>query len=151
MSCNCNSRLIQAPNITPTLAAGSTESPYYVLVNITQRLCHKTCADTTPVFDARFSLVSFASVGANQFVATVNVQGIISYTRCGGGCGCTEQQPLNANFTIPFAFTGTPTTVTVAQGATVNAMAVTDCQRCSRVLVSETPITLTVGATAPAA
>lgn len=145
---NCNCNKIQAPNITPTLAAGSVTSPYYVLVNITQRLCHKTCVSDTPVFNARFSLVNFARVGVNQFVATVNVQGIISYVRCGGGCDCTEQQPLNANFTIPFGFTGTPVNVSIAQGATINSVAATGCSKCSKVMVSETPITLTVSATA---
>lgn len=148
MSCNCNPRQIPAPNITPTLAAGSVASPYYFLVNITQRLCHKTCATEQPVFNARFSLVSFARVGVNQYVATVNVQGIISYVRCGGGCDCTEQQPLNANFTIPFGFTGTPANVAIAQGATINSMSATDCAKCSKIMVSETPITLTVSATA---
>lgn len=74
---NCN--MIQPAVITATLAAGSTTSPYYAQVNISQRLCYKTCADVTPVFNPRFSVVSLDSVGTNQYVATIHVEGIISY------------------------------------------------------------------------
>ncbi len=51
---------IQAPVITPVLAAGSTASPYYYQVNITQRLCFPTCAENMPVFSPQFSLVGIA-------------------------------------------------------------------------------------------
>lgn len=47
MSCNCNR--IQPAVITPVLAAGSVASPYFVEVNITQRLCFPTCAENAPV------------------------------------------------------------------------------------------------------
>lgn len=146
MSCNCNK--IPAANITPVLAAGSVASPYYWEVNITQRLCHSTCAADAPVFNPQFSLVSIAQVGVNQFVATIHVEGCISYVACGGGCDCCKQQPLSQDFTIPFAFTGTNPVVSVAQGAAVNSMAVSGCQNCSRTFVCETPITLTVAAAA---
>lgn len=62
MSCN---NKIPAAVITATLAAGSVTSPYFVEVNITQRLCHKTCADNTPVFVPQFSLVGISEVGTN--------------------------------------------------------------------------------------
>lgn len=137
---NCN--MIQPAVITATLAAGDTASPYFVQVNISQRLCYKTCADVTPVFNPRFSLVSLDNVGTSQYVATINVQGIISYVPCNGGC-CTKQQPINQNFTVPIFSTTALTTVTVTAGNVVNSVAAQPCQNCSRAFVSETPLTLT--------
>jgi hypothetical protein len=145
----CNQ--IKPAEISATLAAGSVTSPYYFMANITQILCQKTCAANTPVFSPRYSLLSYAKVGTNQYMATVHVEGIISYVPCNGDCSCTRQQPLSQNFTIPFYFSGTPLTVSITQGTTVNSMAVSGCVECSKVLVSECPITLTVSATAAAA
>ena len=82
-------------------------------------------------------------VGTNQYVATIRVQGIISYVQCNGGCNCTKQQPLVQEFQIPIASTTAPT-VTIAQGTTINAIAATACQPCSRVLASDTPLTITI-------
>lgn len=142
---NCN--MISPAVITATLAAGSTTSPYYAQVNISQRLCYKTCADVVPVFNPQFSVVSLDSVGTNQYVLTVNVQGIISYVPCGGGC-CTKQQPINQNFTIPIYSTTAITSATVAAGSVVNSVAASSCQNCSRAFVSETPITITTAGAA---
>lgn len=142
---NCNK--IPAANITPVLAAGSVASPYFWEVNITQRLCDKTCADNTPVFAPQFSLKSLALVGTGQYMATIHVEGIISYVPCNGGCGCTKTQPISQDFTIQIA-SATEPTVTIAQGTTVNSIAATGCQRCSRMFVSETPLTVTVTAAA---
>ena len=142
MSCNCNK--IQPATITPVLAVGSVASPYFVQVNISQRLCYPTCVQQTPVFNPRFSLVSVSQVGTGQYMATLHVEGIISYVPCNGGCACTKQQPLSQDFTIPI-YSATAPTVTIAQGASVNTMAVTGCQNCGRNFVSETPITVTVG------
>lgn len=139
---DCNK--IQAAVITPVLAAGSTASPYFVEVNISQRLCFKTCADNTPVFAPQFSVKQVASVGSSQYMVTVHVEGIISYVPCNGGCSCTKQQPLSQDFTIPVFSATAPTSVTVTSGSTVNTIAVTGCQTCSRSFVSETPLTLTV-------
>ncbi|MCM1168877.1 MAG: hypothetical protein NC324_02965 [Bacteroides sp.] len=141
MSCQCNN--IQPASITPTLAAGSTASPYYVLVNITQRLCFPACIEQVPVLDPRFSLKGVSQVAAGQYVATIHVEGIISYVQCHGGCNCTRQQPLSQDFTVPISSTTAPT-VTIAQGTSVNAVAANGCQKCSRSFVSETPITITV-------
>lgn len=138
---DCNT--IQPAIITPVLAAGSTTSPYFYQVNISQRLCNKTCADNTPVFAPQFSLRSVAQVGTGQYVATIHVEGIISYVPCNGGCNCTKQQPLSQDFTIPIASATAPT-VTIAQGASVNSVAATSCKPCSRSFVSETPLTVTV-------
>ena len=112
MSCN----KIQAAVITPVLAAGSVASPYFYEVNITQRLCYPTCADNTPVFNPQFSLKSLSQVGTGRYVATIHVEGIISYIPCNGGCGCTKQQPLSQYFTIPIQSASAPT-VTIEQEA----------------------------------
>lgn len=135
---------IQSANITATLAAGSTTSPYDYLINVTQRLCYPTCADTTPVFLPQYSIVSTTSVGTGLYLVTINVQGSINYVQCGGGCACTKSQPLNQNFTILISSATAPTSVTLTQGATNNAVTATGCQDCTRTFVSETPLTITV-------
>ena len=140
---NCNCNKIQPAVITPVLALGSSASPYFLQVNITQRLCFQTCVEQTPVFSPSFSLLGVSQVGVSQYIATIRVEGIISYVPCNGGCECTKQQPLSQEFTVPIASTTTPT-VTITKGATVNAMAASGCQRCSRQFVSETPLTITV-------
>ena len=134
---------IQSANITATLAAGSTTSPYAYLVNVTQRLCYPTCVDTTPVFLPQYSLVSSTLVSTGLYSVTINVQGVISYVPCNGGCGCTKTQPLNQDFTILIESATVPT-ITIAQGMTSNAVSATACQPCSRTFVSETPLTVTV-------
>ncbi len=138
---NCNK--VPAAIIAAPLADGSVASPYFHSVNITQRLCHSTCADNTPVFTPQFSLRSLSQIGPGQYIATVHVEGIISYVPCNGGCDCTKQQPLSQDFTIPIFSAATPT-VTIEAGASVNAVSTTGCQRCSRMFVSETPLTVTV-------
>lgn len=134
---------IQPALITFTPALGSTASPYAGLVNITQRLCFSCCADTTPVFDPRFSVKSIAPAGTNLYAVTIHVEGIISYVPCNGGCCCTKQQPLSQDFPIVVSSTTVPT-VTFAQGASLNALSATPCQPCSRTFVSDTPVTITI-------
>ena len=80
-------------------------------------------------------------------MATIHVEGIISYVPCNGGCGCTKTQPVSQDFTVPIA-SATEPTVTIVQGAAVNSIAATGCQRCSRMFVSETPLTVTVATAA---
>jgi hypothetical protein len=143
MSCNCNK--IQPASITPVLAVGSVASPYFVQVNISQKLCCQTCVEQVPVFNPTFSLKSLANVGTGQYMATIHVEGIISYIQCNGGCGCTKQQPLSQDFTLPIAFAGAAApTVAIEQGACVNTVAATGCQQCSRSFVCETPLTITM-------
>lgn len=142
MSNSCNK--IQPAVITPVLALGSVASPYFVQVQIAQRLCYKTCVDNTPVFNPRFSVKSVALVAPTQYVATIHVEGIISYVQCNGGCGCTKQQPLSQDFTIPISKTGTAPVVNINQGASVNAVASVGCQTCGRSFLGETPLTITV-------
>lgn len=145
MSCNCSTqKKDHAAVITPVLAAGSVASPYFVQVNISQRLCKKACVNLPPVFNPTFSLVDYASVGTGRYVATVKVEGVISYTPCDTSGCCDRMQVISQEFTIPFASTAVPTTVTITQGISVNALAVTGCQNCSRMFVSETPVILTV-------
>lgn len=141
---NCNCNQVQPASITPVLAAGSSTSPYFVQVNISQRLCYKTCVDKTPVFNPIFSVKSVVLVAPTQYVATIHAEGIISYVQCHGGCGCTKQQPLSQDFTVPISKVGTAPVVTLTQGASVNAVASVGCQMCSRNFVSETPLTITV-------
>lgn len=130
--------------ITATLAAGSTASPYFFQVQIAQRLCHLACGEQVPVFAPAFSMKAVSQVGEGQYVATVHVEGVISYVPCDKSVCCTKSQVLSQDFTIPFASATTPTSVTVTAGTTVNAIATSPCQTCSRNFVSETPITLTV-------
>lgn len=140
---SCNQNKIQSATITPVLAAGSVASPYYVQVNITQRLCFSTCTEKTPVFAPSFSVKSVSNVGTNQYVATIHVEGIISYVGCKGGCSCTKQQPLSQDFTVPIYSTTAPS-VTLTQGSSVNAVIASCGNQCSRMFVCETPITLSV-------
>ena len=130
--------------ISPVLAAGSTTSPYLFLVNLTQRLCQATCAEQTPVFAPIFSLVGYSQVGTNAYVATINVQGVISYTPCNKNNCCTKTQIVNQNFTIPFTSATAPTSVSITQGTAVNSVSAQPCQNCSRTFVSETPVNLVV-------
>ena len=74
----------------------------------------------------------------------VRVQGAINYIRCGCGCEGAMSQPLIAVFSIPVSSATAPTSVTIEKGNTVNDIAVTDCQTCSRQFVSDNFITLTV-------
>lgn len=140
MSCN----KINSAVITPVLAAGSAASPYFVQVNISQRLCSPTCADNTPVFAPAFSYKSISEVGTGQYVVTIHVEGVISYAPCNGNVCCTKSQLLSQDFTIPIAAATAPTSVTVEQGSVVNSISAAGCQSCSRDFVSETPLTITV-------
>ena len=142
-NCNCNNKVHPA-TITPVLAAGSVASPFFVQVNISQRLCKKTCVGRTPVFAPQFSLVGFDNVGTVQYVATIHVEGIIGYTPCETDGCCDKSQVLSQDFTVPFTSATAPTSVTVLAGATVNTISAAPCQRCSRSFVSETPLTITV-------
>lgn len=135
---------INSASITPVLAAGSTASPYYFQVNISQRLCHKSCVESMPSFNPIFTVKSVSSVGVGQYVATVHVEGLIAYTPCNGNVCCTKTQLVSQDFTLPFASATAPGTVTVTVGAPVNIIAGGPCQNCSRQFVNETPLTLTV-------
>lgn len=130
--------------ITPVLAAGSTASPYLFDVNITQKLCQPTCVSQTPVFAPVFSLVGYSALGNNMYVATINVQGIVSFTPCKGDACCTKTQVLNQNFSLPFTSATAPTAVSIVHGTAVNVMQGQACKSCSRIFVSETPVSLTV-------
>lgn len=129
--------------ITPVIAAGAVD-PYFVQVNISQRLCHSCCVTQPPVFTPVFSVVGFSPVGTNQYVATIHVEGVISYVPCGAGPCCSKSQVLSQDFTVPFFSVAVPTSVTIAAGVPVNTIAVAACQTCSRSFVSETPLTLTI-------
>lgn len=129
-------------SVIATVAAGAT-APYYVLANITRTLCRACCVDKTPVFAPVFSVLGFSAVGTGQYVATVRVQGVVTYDPC-GTCCCAVSEPISRTFTIPFASANAPTSVTVTAGTTVNAISAPACQSCGRTFVSETPLTLTI-------
>ena len=135
---------INSATITPVLAAGSTTSPYFFQVNITQRLCHKSCVEATPSFNPTISVKSVSMVGNGQYMATIHTEGVIAYTPCDGNVCCTKTQLISQDFTIPFASATAPTSVTVTTGVPVNAVVGAMCQNCSRNFVSEVPITLTI-------
>ena len=130
--------------ITVTLAAGSTTSPYYAQVNISQKLCSPTCADDTPVFNPSFSYVSLSNVGAGQYMINVHVEGVIAYVPCGCGTCGTRSQLISQDFTIPLASATAPTSVTIESGVAVNSIDAVGCQSCSNSFVSEIPLTITV-------
>ena len=130
--------------ITPVLAAGSVESPYYVQVNLSKKLCKKVCVKDIPVFAPVYSYKGLANVGTNQYVVTVHVEGAISYNPC-HSCGCSaEVEVVSQDFTIPLYATAEPTSVTIAAGVSVNAISADGCETCSKNFVSETPLTITV-------
>lgn len=130
--------------ITPVLAAGSTASPYFIQVNISQRLCAPTCKDVIPIFNPAFKVVGISAVGTGQYMVTLHVEGVITFVPCGRGACCTVSQAVSQDFTIPVASATAPTSVTVAAGATINAVHVRGCAECGRDFVSETPLTLTI-------
>ena len=130
-------------NITATLAAGSVASPYQYLINITQKLCKPSCVEQTPVFAPVFSLVGITQVGVGQFLATIQVEGVISYVPCDGNVCCMKSQLISQDFTIPIAAAAV-TTVTLAKGTTINTIAGAPCKKCSRNFVSESPLVVTV-------
>ena len=130
--------------ITPVLAAGSVASPYFFQVNVSQRLCEKSCVESQPSFLPRFSVKSVSAVGTGQYVATIHIEGVIAYTPCSGNVCCTKPHLISQDFTLPFTSATAPTSVTVVAGVSVNVIAGSLCHKCSRHFVSETPLTLTV-------
>lgn len=138
MGCKQNSA-----NITFTLAAGSVASPYYGMVNISQQLCAPVCSEDTPVFTPKFSLEGYSEVGVGQYVATIHVEGVLSYAPNGSNC-CARVMIVKQNFTVPFASATAPTSVTIVPGNTINSVNTAACQNSTRDFVSETPITITI-------
>ena len=130
--------------ITPVLAAGSTTSPYFIQLNISQRLCAPTCKETTPIFTPSFKVVGISPVGSGQYMVTIHAEGVITFIPCGKGSCCTVSQAISKDFTLPVASATAPTSVTVTAGATINAVHTKGCATCGRDFVSETPLTLTI-------
>lgn len=128
--------------VAATLGAGSTASPYFYQVGIALELCQSVCADNVPVFNPVFSLVGVKEVGTGQYVATLHVEGVVSYVPCCGGCR-SEQMVVSEDFTIPIAATALPT-VTITQGVTVNSLETGACQDCTKQFRSATPLSVAV-------
>lgn len=132
------------PTITATLAAGSVASPFLLDVNITQPLCEAVCAEAPVIFTPTISVVEWAAVADGLYMVTLRAEGLISYTPCTGGVCCTRSQLCEGAFTLPVYAAKAPTAITITQGTTINAATADPCRRCTRLLVSETPITLTL-------
>lgn len=130
--------------ITTELAAGSVASPFFYEAVIVQTLCHKTCADATPVFTPVFSFVSTQNVGTNQYLLNLHVEGVVHYTPCGGNACQVKAETISEDFSLPYYATAAPTTVTVEAGATENAVTTEPCRECSDTFVSKTPLTITI-------
>lgn len=130
--------------VVTTLAVGSTVTAPYYDVTITKQLCTKTSAE--PSFNPVFSVVEVRPVGTNQYEAVMNVQGVVSYTPCGGSC-CAKNQLVNENFIIPI-FSATVPTVTATSGTPINRIikcgGCGKCSQCGNTLVSNIPLTLTI-------
>ena len=129
--------------IHATLANGGPANAPFYDVNITQELCQAACCDETPYFKPQFSIRSVQNVGTNQYVVVIHVEGAISYIPCCCGCCQTRTQVVSQDFTIPLYRTTAPT-VTLTTGDSANGMARRPCCQCSRIFVSETPLTLTI-------
>lgn len=140
MSCKKENAAI----ITPILAAGSATTPYYYQVNINQRLCTPVCVDSTPIFNPTFTFVSAVSSAANQYVVTINVEGVITYTPCGGGQCCARVQTVSQEFTIPVFSETAITTVTITKTFTNNSISTAACANCSRDFVSENGLSIAI-------
>ena len=129
--------------ITATLAAGSVASPYFVQLNVSQKLCSKVCKENIPVFNPAISFVEVSEVATGQYVAKSHIEGIISYNPCGGGCN-SKAMNISQDFPVAIASATAPTSVTVEAGAVVNALVAPACQNCTRDFVSAIPLTITV-------
>ena len=139
-----NCKKTNAAVITPVLAAGSVTSPYYVQAKITKKLCKRVCVNEIPVFAPAFSVVSVNVVATGQYVATIHVEGSVTYNPC-NGCGCAaEVEIVSQNFTVPIASATAPTSVTISTGVSVNSIVVDGCETCGANFKSETPLTITV-------
>ena len=130
------------PSITTQLAAGSTTSPYFLTATMRLALCRDTCADTPPVFTPSISVVSINDVGTGQYLLTLNMQGVVSYTPC-GACQAVAVN-VNETFTVAVASDATPTSATVSTSTTINTIEHQPCHQCGSTLVSVTPLTLTI-------
>lgn len=139
----CSTKKIPSATIIPVVAAGATTSPYPYEVYITQPLCYKTCAESTPVFVPQFSVKEVSNEGGGLYNVKMHVEGIISYVPCSGGC-CAYQQPMSQDFTFPIFSTTDITSVTVTSSAPYNRMDASGCQRCSKIFKSDAPIIVTV-------
>lgn len=129
--------------ITATLAIGSSETAPYYDINITQQLCTPACVDETPVFNPQFSVKQIASVGTNQYLAVIHVEGVVNYIPCNCGSCCTRSQVISQDFTIPIYKTSVPS-VTLTVGQAQNGIARISCCDCSKTFVSDVPLTLTI-------
>ena len=131
-------------NITTTLAAGSVASPYAIMARIEQTLCVPVCVDNVPIFAPTFTVLSFSEVAPTQYVAVVQVEGVIYSNPCGGNTCGTRPQTIKKTFPFDFSSATAPTSVTIESGVVVNSLVASACQSLSREFLSVIPLTFTV-------
>lgn len=130
--------------ITPVLAAGSTASPYNYQINVQRTLCQRACSAQTPLYQPTISLLGFSQAGAGTYRAKLRIDGLVSYKPCGAGDCCTRNELISESFVIPFDSTTTPTSVSVTTGTAVTRIVPEGCDTCSRNMVSDVPMILTI-------
>lgn len=141
-----NKRTLPA-NITATLSVGATATAPYFDINVTQQLCSPACVDEVPVFNPTFSLKGVSNVGTSQYVATIHIEGVISYIPCNCGSCCTRSQVVSQDFTIPIFSATAISNVSIVTGNSQNGIARYSCCDCSKIFVSNIPLTMTITTT----
>lgn len=141
--CNCNNKYKPAI-VRATLAGGSETPPYYYLVNILQELCRKGCADGALVFSPVFKFVGAEQVGISQWIAHMNVTGLITYMPCGCGTCGSKSVPVDADFDIPIFSAAPITSVVPTPGTPDNDIKTAPCHDCGCVFECIVPMTLVV-------
>jgi hypothetical protein len=140
MSCN-NQQMPSVVNFT--LGLGSTASPYIGVLNVTTKLCTKVCVDTGYIFNPAVSVTNVADMGGNEYMITLNLQGVYSYTPCGSQCCQCITQNVNTDINIPLYSTTAPTSITCSVGKVTNSVVAADCEKCGRYAVSDIVLTIT--------
>lgn len=130
--------------VNAVLSAGSTDTPFNYVCNVTQQLCTATCKSVVPAFIPTFTLKGFAPMGNSQYVATVHVTGVVSYVECGKSSCCTRQQLISEDFSLYIKSEAEPSSIELTQGKTVNAVSQEGCKKCTDIFVSETQLSVNV-------
>jgi hypothetical protein len=130
--------------ITITLGAGSIDSPYFAMAKIEQVLCSPVSIGNVPIFAPTFTVLGFETVGPGEYEATIQVEGVVYSTPCGGNQCATRPQTIKQTFPFAFVSTTAPTSVTITAGVVVNSLVASACQSLSREFVSVIPLNITV-------
>jgi hypothetical protein len=133
------------PITTFTPALGSTASPYFGTINITNKLCASVCREVGFVLSPQVTPVSIASIGMSEYVLTLNIQGVYSYNKCNCGCSGVMSQPLLTQVQVPIYSASDITSMpTITIGTVTNTISTVGCQSCGKTAVTEFPIIITL-------